>query len=979
MKNIVIFLFFSVFLSSCKIFSDKNQSENRFVVFKTMKNNDLFSSCYEFDNVSDQDALIIKDYYEKVTPKDVYNLSFDKEKCEEENTYIRCLNVSASKLTAQLTINPQVVIHEYYYYSPVNIAELRQKCSAYSGDFLADKLSDKEQIEEALFHLKITFPSTGGDVPDIITKNINLPLFYGDVEVSWISYNPEHLTVSDGEGIVTRSDSEESVQVQLKADLQLGSEVRSRYFYFTIPGLQNNTLPTDFDSITGSDRIRDLIYPTPTDFDSTTGWDRIRNLIYPTRYVSGDFFDEWFTEKDIDLQKGGSIAAQGLRVLWSSSHPNIIGDDGKVFRNEAESYGTWVTLTATVNEGDTYVFSLRVVPENYNPNMQDYFYSIELIDFETRAELPYNSGGYVVKKDLYLPQHQDDSTLTWSSDDPESIRIVGDKGYVFRDLNNKNITLTALILNGENTQEKKFSVLLSPLTMEDKLEEQRYYDNCYLPDDIDESLFRGFGDYSNFRNIISLYGSSDQDGKILVKDLMDSCYQSHREGHEKTQEQLVSDFELFRTTAGSNIYPEETLGNIKRGHELKDFVTFSETTSSPIKVIFMDTEGIEETGMDLGGLRKELFSHLGMILKGEKEVYTDRSSSVTSFKNVKIFKNIEDTDFYSVSDRNDFSEYFVCLSENHQLQSDLEKEQECYKNIGATLARAMIIDEQNIPIKLSPYLIQRIISDDFSSEDLKKKFINYFSALMFTKGGFNSIKPMMILNPPSFGYSEYILKPGLNYDSYNKFADDLVIFGDAWKVSGDAMSENDFSKRRFDVSLEMVKNSLMLPNSAGNENDFQVTKYLDIELRTNALVEGFRHHFTEAIRAEVYTVGFSSITFNKILAGTQLSQENFREIMANAQGDESFKEWIRDSVLEQEEIQNGFIGKFMSFVTGVQSVPNDIETRPIKIFIVGNDINAFPTSHTCFNQLDMPRYNSKDLLKRKLIEAVNGSAGFGQI
>jgi len=43
-----------------------------------------------------------------------------------------------------------------------------------------------------------------------------------------------------------------------------------------------------------------------------------------------------------------------------------------------------------------------------------------------------------------------------------------------------------------------------------------------------------------------------------------------------------------------------------------------------------------------------------------------------------------------------------------------------------------------------------------------------------------------------------------------------------------------------------------------------------------------------------------------------------------------------------------------------------------------NDTHSLPTSHTCFNQLDLPEYKSKEILREKLFLAITeGKEGFG--
>ena len=42
------------------------------------------------------------------------------------------------------------------------------------------------------------------------------------------------------------------------------------------------------------------------------------------------------------------------------------------------------------------------------------------------------------------------------------------------------------------------------------------------------------------------------------------------------------------------------------------------------------------------------------------------------------------------------------------------------------------------------------------------------------------------------------------------------------------------------------------------------------------------------------------------------------------------------------------------------------------------DIHMLPTAHTCFNQLDLPEYESEEQMREKLVIAIReGSEGFG--
>ncbi|CDJ49815.1 hypothetical protein EBH_0028800 [Eimeria brunetti] len=76
---------------------------------------------------------------------------------------------------------------------------------------------------------------------------------------------------------------------------------------------------------------------------------------------------------------------------------------------------------------------------------------------------------------------------------------------------------------------------------------------------------------------------------------------------------------------------------------------------------------------------------------------------------------------------------------------------------------------------------------------------------------------------------------------------------------------------------------------------------------------------------------------------------------------------------------------FLQFVTGTSRVPiggfkNLIGMRGPQKFSIqkayGED--RLPSAHTCFNQLDLPAYSSKAVLREKLLLAITeGREGFG--
>ena len=69
----------------------------------------------------------------------------------------------------------------------------------------------------------------------------------------------------------------------------------------------------------------------------------------------------------------------------------------------------------------------------------------------------------------------------------------------------------------------------------------------------------------------------------------------------------------------------------------------------------------------------------------------------------------------------------------------------------------------------------------------------------------------------------------------------------------------------------------------------------------------------------------------------------------------------------------------LQFSTGSDRAPvNGLKSLLFGIVREGGcDDRRLPSSHTCFNRLDMPEYSSKEVLKRNLEIAIANATGFG--
>ena len=88
--------------------------------------------------------------------------------------------------------------------------------------------------------------------------------------------------------------------------------------------------------------------------------------------------------------------------------------------------------------------------------------------------------------------------------------------------------------------------------------------------------------------------------------------------------------------------------------------------------------------------------------------------------------------------------------------------------------------------------------------------------------------------------------------------------------------------------------------------------------------------------------------------------------------------WFWEIVLDEwDDAQRRSL---LAFSTGSDRAPiNGLKSMKFYIVMEGEGDEKLPSSHTCFNQLLMPKYSSKDVLRKKLILAIENATGFGMV
>ncbi len=91
--------------------------------------------------------------------------------------------------------------------------------------------------------------------------------------------------------------------------------------------------------------------------------------------------------------------------------------------------------------------------------------------------------------------------------------------------------------------------------------------------------------------------------------------------------------------------------------------------------------------------------------------------------------------------------------------------------------------------------------------------------------------------------------------------------------------------------------------------------------------------------------------------------------------------YFNDSFIFISIVFNYFIFPAV-FLTGTDRIPLG-GFRRMKIYIQrmdgGTRCERLPVAHTCFNIMDLPPYPSKQMMRDKLLQAINFTSGFGLV
>ena len=372
--------------------------------------------------------------------------------------------------------------------------------------------------------------------------------------------------------------------------------------------------------------------------------------------------------------------------------------------------------------------------------------------------------------------------------------------------------------------------------------------------------------------------------------------------------------------AGVNPFRDEEffLRNIKREDMVAEYLNVIKPDHLNKKT---SVSFVGESGIDAGGLRKELFRKI--IDKLQQEGVFSKVSGESSAWELNP----------------DFTNYNFCTRPDQT-----RDKQTCFENIGKIIAKIIMVEKDYVEIPLSNYLLQRILDNRPSS------LVDFFSLAKLddSKELFKNQIETLKYDDPSFFTFVFAFHNGADYDDYITDGQNVEVTSDNIYLFTLLDLKYKIATRRSDVTqhfltgFHSVINPFALQVSGVNANELEL------------ILRGIPEIKVNDVQPLVRTSGNA----------TQIEKDQIVR-------------WFWEIAREVEAEDANFMPQVMAFWTSSKTIPTDIDSNPMK-FSVQSDRSTerLPTSHTCFNTLELSVYPSKQAMKVKLEQAVRLSQGF---
>lgn len=284
-------------------------------------------------------------------------------------------------------------------------------------------VTDADSVQAEYEQLNIQYAE--GDNENGVNQNVTFPTT-GDYGTT-ITWHSEHTNYLSDTGVVTRPPySLGDYGVQVYATISKGSNSSIKYFFVWI---HRSPVTTAEDE-------------AQADYEGLE-----------IGYASGD--SAYNITQNISLPLTGTY---GSSIVWSSNNTNYINSDGTVIRPLYSTGNVYVYLCAVVTKGTAQLVKNFTVCVSSNPTITDEDRAI--LDMNN-IQIGYNSGEYQgsVMHNITLPTTgTNNSVITWSSSDENTISPSGVVTRPDYAAGNKVVQMTATITNGTSVKTRAFSL-----------------------------------------------------------------------------------------------------------------------------------------------------------------------------------------------------------------------------------------------------------------------------------------------------------------------------------------------------------------------------------------------------------------------------------------------------------------------------------------------------------------------------------------
>ncbi|RWS05224.1 putative E3 ubiquitin-protein ligase HECTD2-like protein, partial [Dinothrombium tinctorium] len=198
--------------------------------------------------------------------------------------------------------------------------------------------------------------------------------------------------------------------------------------------------------------------------------------------------------------------------------------------------------------------------------------------------------------------------------------------------------------------------------------------------------------------------------------------------------------------------------------------------------------------------------------------------------------------------------------------------------------------------------------------------------------------------------------------------------------------EEDFCMN-FEVSVEEfgeVKTHILKPNGENiavtNENrEEYVQLYINLILN-KAIYQPFKAFYLgfHSVCASNALIMLRPEEVEMLVCGSPIIDMDALKKVTIYEGFREDEPLIRDFWSIVKSFSAELQKQFLRFATGSDRVPvGGMGEMTFKISAFNRNTEMLPISHTCFNQLVMPRYRNKEVLREKLVIAISNAEGFG--